>query len=106
MRRTLAVAAVTAPLLLLTLSSVSASPCRVYDDTSFIGIPGQCGTVFRAPPPAVSAGTEEAAILLLPLLSEGSRVSSGPERPGKRCVRLNRRAMAGCSTGREKRPCE
>ena len=50
MRRTLAVAAVTATLLLLTLSSSSASPCRVYDDTSFIGIPGQCGTTFRARP--------------------------------------------------------
>ena len=50
MRRTLAVAAVAATLFLLTLSSVSASPCRVYDDTSFIGIPGQCGTTFRARP--------------------------------------------------------
>ena len=56
MRRTLAVAAVTATLLLLTLSPLRAntiypaSPCRVYYDTSFIGIPGQCGTVFRARP--------------------------------------------------------
>jgi hypothetical protein len=56
MRRTLAVAAVTATLLPLVLSPVRAStiypasPCRVYDDTSFIGIPGQCGTAFRARP--------------------------------------------------------
>jgi hypothetical protein len=56
MRRTLAVAAVTATLLPLALSPLRAStiypasPCRVYDDTSFIGIPGQCGTAFRARP--------------------------------------------------------
>jgi hypothetical protein len=50
MTRTLAVAAGTATLLLLTLSSSSAAPCRVYDDTSFIGIPGQCGRTFRARP--------------------------------------------------------
>ena len=56
MRRTLAVAAVAAALLPLALSPVRAntlypvSPCRVYDDTSFIGIPGQCGTNFRARP--------------------------------------------------------
>ena len=56
MRRTLAVAAVTATLFSLVLSPVRAStiypaaPCRVYDDTSFIGIPGQCGTAFRARP--------------------------------------------------------
>jgi hypothetical protein len=56
MRRTLAVAAVTASLLLLGPSPLRAntlyptSPCRVYDDTSFIGIPGQCGTVLRARP--------------------------------------------------------
>jgi hypothetical protein len=54
MRRMLAVAAVTATLLPLALSPLRAntiypaSPCRVYDDTSFIGIPGQCGTAFRA----------------------------------------------------------
>jgi hypothetical protein len=24
--------------------------CRVYDDTSFIGIPGQCGTILRSYP--------------------------------------------------------
>jgi len=56
MRRTLAVAAVTATLLPLALSPLRAntlypaSPCRVYSDTSFIGIPGQCGTAFRARP--------------------------------------------------------
>ena len=56
MRRTLAVAAVTATLFPLMLSPVRAgtiypaSPCRVYDDTGFIGIPGQCGTAFRARP--------------------------------------------------------
>jgi hypothetical protein len=56
MRRTLAVAAVTATLLLLAPSPLRAnplypaSPCRVYDDTSFIGIPGQCGTAFLARP--------------------------------------------------------
>ena len=56
MRRTLAVAAVAATLLLLALSPLRAntlypaSPCRVYDDTSFIGIPGQCGTNFRTRP--------------------------------------------------------
>jgi hypothetical protein len=54
MRRTLAVAAVTATLLALSPLRANtlypASPCRVYDDTSFIGIPGQCGTAFRARP--------------------------------------------------------
>jgi hypothetical protein len=56
MRRTLAVAAVAATLLPLALSPLRAStiypasPCRVYNDTSFIGIPGQCGTAFRARP--------------------------------------------------------
>ena len=56
MRRKLAVAAVTATLFPLVLSPVRAgtiypaSPCRVYVDTSFIGIPGQCGTAFRVRP--------------------------------------------------------
>ena len=56
MRRTLAVAGVAATLLLLAISPLRANtlypapPCRVYDDTSFIGIPGQCGTNFRALP--------------------------------------------------------
>ena len=56
MRRALAVAAVTATLLPLALSPLRAntlypaSPCRIYNDTSFIGIPGQCGTAFRARP--------------------------------------------------------
>ena len=56
MGRTLTVVAVSATLFLLALAPVHAdttyrtSPCRVYDDTAFIGIPGQCGKAFRARP--------------------------------------------------------
>lgn len=56
MGRTLTVVAASATLFLLVLAPVYAdttyrtSPCRVYDDTAFIGIPGQCGTAFRVRP--------------------------------------------------------
>ena len=49
----ISLALATAAALLLSLMSARASTiyptqwCRVYDDTSFIQIPGQCGTVGR-----------------------------------------------------------